>query len=332
MAAPSKTKPSEERLLAIRDLAQANHQAAGSHPQIQGQGSYYGQPALKPPVWTWEIPLYFFIGGISGVSSCLAFFGQVFHLDSDVVRLLLWMGFVGAAICPMLLIADLGRPTRFLNMLRVFKIRSAMSLGAWILVAFSGCAFLGVAGNELVVHALGLPWSMWVRWLGEGSGAITGLLLASYTGVLIGATAIPVWNQNRRFLPAHFLTSGLGGASALVELAGYLIPATRILGLVTAGLETLYEFLFQFHRPQADGPLHQGKSGLWFRVAGLLEGPLALGVRIFWGSHPGGRYTAAVCFLLGSLLSRYAWIWAGRESAKQPEVEFAVQRSGQAKP
>ena len=121
----------------------------------------------------------------------------------------------------MLLIADLGRPGRFLNMLRVFKLRSTMSLGAWILVAFSGCAFLAVLSFELIARGFANPFFVSLLWLGEASGALTGLLLASYTGVLIGATAIPVWSENRTLLPAHFLTSGLGGASAILELAGF---------------------------------------------------------------------------------------------------------------
>ena len=73
-----------------------------------------------------------------------------------------------------------------------------------------------------------------------GAAALTGLLLASYTGVLLGATANPVWNQNRKLLPAHFLTSGLGGAVGILELAGFLIPATQILGFAASGAETLH--------------------------------------------------------------------------------------------
>src|SRR5580698_4841074 len=126
MAPLPKPKATEERLAEIRQAAQENAAKArsSSHPQIEGRGSYYGLPALKPPVWTWEVPLYFFIGGISGVSACIAFLAHVFRLDPAMIRVLLWVALGGAGICPVLLIADLGRPLRFLNMLRVFKLRS----------------------------------------------------------------------------------------------------------------------------------------------------------------------------------------------------------------
>jgi hypothetical protein len=330
----STPKATEERLREIRRAAAESAASPGvaKHVQIQGHGSYYGLPALKPPVWTWEVPLYFFIGGIAGVSSCIAFIAHLFGAQAGLIRLALWIGLIGAAICPILLIADLGRPSRFLNMLRVFKLKSPMSMGAWILVAFSGCAFLGVAGSELTLLGYGSPVVSAVGWLGEASGAVTGLLLASYTGVLIGATAIPVWSVNRRFLPAHFLTSGLGGAAAVLELSGFLIPATQTLGFTVAGIETIFEVLFEVRKSPADGPLHHGYSGIAFRIAGLLEGPVALVIRALWGSAPGGRCAAAICFLTGALISRYAWIWAGRLSAKRPGDQFALQRSGGLKP
>jgi hypothetical protein len=211
-------------------------------------------------------------------------------------------------------------------MLRVFKLRSAMSMGAWILVAFSNCAFLAVLCFELILRGFANPFSSSMLWLLEGSAAITGLLLASYTGVLIGATAIPVWSENRELLPAHFLTSGLGGSAAILELAGFLIPATQILGFVGSGLETLIEVFLEVRKRPVDAPLHHGRSGKTLRVAGLLEGPAALLLRAFLGSSHTGRYAAAVCFLLGSLLSRYAWIWAGRASANDPHALFNLQR------
>jgi hypothetical protein len=327
---------SEDRLQEIKRIAGETSLAPGvakpaAHPQIQGHDSYYGLPALKPPTWTWEIPLYFFLGGISGISGCMAFVAHLFHAGPALGRMLLWMGFIGSAVCPILLIADLGRPSRFLNMLRVFKWRSAMSMGAWILVVFSGCIAPALLANELMLRGFNWPILSFIQWSAEAGGVVTGLLLAGYTGVLIGATANPVWSKNRRILPVHFLTSGLGGAAAILELAGFLVPVTQMLGIVASGVETVLELIFEVRKPEVDAPLHHGPSGVAFRIAGLLEGPAALLLRLFW-KLPQGRLVAAVCFLAGSLLSRYVWIWAGRISAKQSDTEFRRQRAGGAKP
>lgn len=340
MTTASKIKPkaTEERLEEIRESARriapppppdiaVKTATGGLNPSQTG---YYALPLLKPPTWTWEVPLYFFLGGISGMSACIAFAAQVFEAPTSLIRLALWMGLIGASICPALLIADLGRPLRFLNMLRVFKWRSPMSIGSWILVGFSGCVFVAVVGIELVVRGFTHPAIVTALWLGEAAGALTGLLLAGYTGVLLGATANPVWNQNRKLLPAHFLTSGLGGAVGILELAGFLIPATQILGFVTSGIETGIEILLTVQKGIADKPLHRGVSGRTLRVAGMLEGPVALLIRAVWHAEPWGRYAAASCFLLGALMSRYAWIWAGRESSHDAATLFAVERGKKA--
>lgn len=321
MKTSAKPKATEERLDEIREAALQAEPTQG----VQAGASYYGLPVLKAPVWTWQIPLYFFLGGISGVSACIGFVAQLFHSDPALVRVSLWIGLIGAAICPMLLIADLGRPSRFLNMLRVFKLQSPMSMGAWILVAFSNFAFLSVVCFEVILRGLTNPFLVSLLWLLEGTAAITGLLLASYTGVLIGATAIPVWSRNRELLPAHFLASGLGGSAAILELTGFLMPATQILGFVASGIETLLDIFLEVRKKPVDAPLHHGRSGTTLRVAGVLEGPAAVLLRVFFGSSHTGRYAAAVCFLLGSLLSRYAWIWAGRASAHDPHALFNLQ-------
>jgi formate-dependent nitrite reductase membrane component NrfD len=276
-------------------------------------------------VWTWEVPLYFFIGGIAGISACIAFAAQLFDRDPALIRDALWIAFVGSAICPVLLIADLGRPARFLNMLRVAKIQSPMSVGAWTLVAFSGCVFVALAGHEIILRGYGSPILVGIRLAGEVTGALTGLILAAYTGVLIGATANPVWSHNRRAISPHFLTSGLGGSSAILELLGFIIPATQLIGVIAASLETLFGVHFELSRLPVNAPLHRGKSAWAFRIAGVLAGPIALLVRLV-SDNPPGRRAAAICFLLGALLSRYAWIWAGVASAKDPEALFQIQR------
>ena len=124
-------------------------------------------------------------------------------------------------------ILDLGRPHLFINMLRVFKPESVMSMGAWILVAFGMCVLPGLIALELqTCRAFGGALD---QILGIAAGilifgsAVFGMLLATYTGVLIGATAIPAWFLHHRLLPIHFGTAGLGSAAALLELLGHRI-------------------------------------------------------------------------------------------------------------
>ena len=294
-------------------------------PQIRGRDGYYGLPVLKAPVWTWQVPLYFFVGGIAGMSACLALVGQLFGTEAALVRSALWVALIGAAICPIFLISDLGRPGRFLAMLRVAKIQSPMSVGVWILVAFSGCTFVALLAKELILQGHGSELIGGLNWAGECTSALTGLILAAYTGVLIGATANPVWSHNRRALPAHFLGAALGGAAAVLELLGFLIPATQLIGIAAAAIETLLGAGFELSRLPVNAPLHRGKSALAFRIAGVMAGPGALVLRLISGTAP-ARRAAAICFLAGTLLSRYAWIWAGRASAMDPGALFQIQR------
>lgn len=330
-----RARASEERLEQIRrEALETGRVASGAGADssatvssIIGAESYYNLAVLKEPTWTWEVPLYFFVGGIAGVSSVIALAAQLFHGPAPLIRVALWMALGGASICPVFLISDLGRPSRFLNMLRVFKWRSPMSMGTWILVTFSGCSFMALAGNELLYFGYANELVTTLRWAGEFSAATTGLLLASYTGVLVGATAIPVWNQHRHLLPAHFLTSGLGGSAAILELFGFLIPATQMIGFAAAGIETLVGFVLELFRGVVEAPLHHGKSGWTMRISGTLEGPVALVVRLLWGGTSTGRHAAAICFLVGALCSRYAWIWAGRASARDPKALFALQHA-----
>lgn len=323
-------KASEERLDEIRKAAAEFVPPGGgtgsAHaPQIRGREGYYGLPVLKAPVWTWEIPLYFFVGGIAGISACLALVAQLSGSEASLIRSALWVALIGAAICPVFLIADLGRPGRFLAMLRVAKIQSPMSVGVWTLVAFSGCTSVGLLAEELIVRGHGNELIVGLNWAGECTAALTGLLLAAYTGVLIGATANPVWSHNRHALPAHFLAAALGGAAGVLELLGFLITPTQLIGIAAAAIETLLGAHFELSRLPVNAPLHRGKSAIAFRIAGVMAGPGALILRLV-SDAASVRRTAAICFLAGTLLSRYAWIWAGRASAQDPEALFQMQR------
>jgi hypothetical protein len=211
-------------------------------------------------------------------------------------------------------------------MLRVFKPRSPMSLGAWTLVAFSSAAGLAVVFQELHLLGYGDSFSLAVEWLAEILGAITGLILASYTSVLIGITAIPVWSENRKLVPAVFLTGALGSAAAVLELLGFTVPATQFIGIVASTVEIAIAILIEVRARYVDRPLREGALGWWLRSAGVLAGPLALSIRIAGAHSPQLRYAAALCFISGALITRYAWIAAGRASSRDPQALFLVQR------
>jgi hypothetical protein len=243
----------------------------------------------------------------------------------DLTRAALWITVAGAIISPILLIMDLGRPRLFLNMLRVFKYRSPMSVGAWILSMFGTCAVPACIAYELHFHhffsgGFDSFLSIAATLLTIGA-AFWGLGLATYTGVLIGATVVPAWFLHRVLLPIHFGTAGLGCAVALLTLLGFQLRPLFFLLMLTANIETLLWIWLEIDKHgAADRALHAGRSGWLIRAGELLCGPLPLilGLTNFvpW---------AALSFLIGALCSRFGWISAGRVSGKDPEAVFASQ-------
>lgn len=275
--------------------------------------SYHGLPLLKGPVWTWEVPSYFFIGGAAGASAVLSAMAQITGGDERLVRDARWIAAVGANVSTPLLIADLGRPDRFLHMLRVFKLQSPMSVGAWTVAAF-GAASTAAAFARLVRTRTNLP----VRVLENASAAVaagTGLVMSTYTGVLLGATAIPVWKEHVRLLPVHFGASALASAVALLELLGHDDRALQALGIGAAVFETAAGVVIEGTEDRESEPLRHGPTGRLTRLGGTLSGPVPLVLRLL-----GARKAAAVATLAGSLITRFAWVEAGRASARDVDV------------
>jgi formate-dependent nitrite reductase membrane component NrfD len=282
--------------------------------------NYYGLPLLKPPVWTWEVPAYFFVGGAAGAAAVIAVAARLSGGRDELVRDARWVAAVGGAVAPPLLIADLGRPERFLNMLRVFKLQSAMSVGAWTLVAFSNAA-AAAAGADLLDRAT--KGRVPVRVIGnaaEALAAASGLVLSTYTGVLIGATAIPAWSANVKVLPVHFAASGVGAAVSLLELLGHRDPALNVLGAGAAAVETLIGASLELRNGEALVPLKNDWSGAVTRI-GVLSGPLPLALRLLAGRSPSARKAAAVSTMMGSLMTRVGWLSAGRSSIEGSKEE-----------
>ena len=331
----AKSRITEDRLDALKQEAVRTGRVqqsgivpvASPLPKQPVGNSYHKNPVLKPPTWTWQVPLYFFVGGVAGISALIGVVAHVVN-NTGLLRAGLWIGLTGALLSPPLLIADLGRPERFLNMLRVLKPRSAMSLGAWTLSAFSLAIGLAVICHELIVARHGNEFLVVIDWLAEITAAMTGLILASYTSVLLGVTAIPVWSENRKLVPAIFLTGALGSAAAILELLGFRLAATQFIGIVASTVEIVIALRIEHRNRYVDRPLREGAVGWLTRVGALLAGLFSLILRAFWSNNPEFRDSAALCFIAGALIARYAWIAAGRVSSRDPQALFQIQRVG----
>lgn len=273
---------------------------------------YYGLPLLKEPVWTWEVPTYFFVGGAAGAAAVVGAAAQITGGDRDLVRDARWIAAAGAALSGPLLVGDLGRPERFLNMLRVFKVQSPMSVGAWTLTAFGTFASASVFAEEMRKRTR-LP----VRVVGDAAAmlsAATGLAMATYTGVLIGATAIPIWSKHLRILPLHFGASAISSAVSMLELLGHDEKALNLLGFAAAACETWLGYTIE----------RQGGIGITGKIGGAFSGPLPLLLRVAGFASKRFRKAAAASSLLGSLITRFAWIEAGKTSSRDLRVPLAL--------
>ena len=320
----------ERRLVELRREAELRGEVRGGGIRPQGapfptaspETGYYGIPLLKRPSWTWEIPLYFFVGGAAGAAAVMGAIADYTGADPKLVRDARWIAAAGALISPALLISDLGRPERFLNMMRVFKPQSPMSVGVWTLLGFSGGATAAAfAGFMRERYGPSLP----IRVLenaGQAASLAFGLPFFNYTGVLIGATAIPVWNENAGNLPLHFGSSGVSAAVGLLELMGHeKSRALQALGLGAAIIECWEGWRIESRQLPGLGPLKHGVSGALVRTGGVLSGPVPAALRaLSWATGKERsrrlRRWAGISAVAGSLLTRIAWIHAGHVSAQ----------------
>ena len=177
-----------------------------------GHDSYYGRPILKEPVWKPEVGWYLFTGGLAGASASLSLAARLTG-NRSLARTSSLVAAAAVNVSPLLLVKDLGRPERFLNMLRVFKPTSPMSVGSWLLAA-TGTAQSAATTCELLDV---LPR---VRGGAQACSGMLGPALATYTGALLSDTAVPVWHEARRELPAVFAASSCASAGAAATLVG----------------------------------------------------------------------------------------------------------------
>lgn len=289
--------------------------------------SYYGLPVIQQPVWSWTIPAYFFTGGAAGAASVLAAVASLSgkrSLERLVFRARL-LAAGGTAVSTALLVYDLGKPARFLNMLRVFRPTSPMSVGSWVL-AGSGATSGLAAVAQLVPGFGGLA-----RAAGAAAG-IFGLPLSGYTAVLLSNTAVPLWAGARIALPVVFAGSAMASAASLLEL----LPSGRAertvlrrFGLagkaveIAASLAVEAEVASQALR--AAKPFKTGRSGiLWKGALALTLSSLVLGL-VPRRSRAQSLATSLLA-IAGALASRFAIHEAGKASAADPHATFETQR------
>jgi hypothetical protein len=215
-------------------------------------------------------------------------------------------------------------------MLRVFKIQSPMSVGAWVLALFGSSAG-AAAFAQFVDDRFEVRFIRVLGNLAEGFAALMGLPLATYTGVLIGATVIPAWNHNVKTLPIHFGMSGLGAGVSILELVGNDdSPALNLLGMGASAVETFEGVQLEFRRdPQVNRPLKHGVTGWTTRLGGILSGPVPLALRLIASASGSRRLRrlAALSSIAGSILTRVGWIYAGHESARDWRIPLQIKET-----
>jgi formate-dependent nitrite reductase membrane component NrfD len=282
--------------------------------------SYYGHPVIKEPTWTWEIPCYLFAGGLAGASAVLSSAAKLFG-NEKLSKTALYIGAAADAVSPALLISDLGRPERFHHMLRVFKVTSPMSVGSWVLVT-SGAA----SNTQALLELLGILKP--VKAAAEIVSTIVGPPLATYTGVLVADTAVPVWHEGRQELPWIFGASAAASAGAAACLfldpddAG---PARRLAvggvaaeGALMQAMELRLGEVGEVYRQGAAGTFARAAKGLAVAGAALLA---TRGRRSRGAAGLGG---ALVC--AGELCLRWSVYKAGFQSARDPKYTVKPQR------
>jgi hypothetical protein len=282
--------------------------------------SYYGKPVLNAPVWeATDIAGYLFLGGLAGGSALLGAGAQV--TGRPALAAAAKAGAFGAGcVSVAALVHDLGRPARFLNMLRVIKLTSPMSVGSWLLGGFVPAA--GVAAACALTGRL--PRIGAAATVGS---ALLGPAVAAYTAALISDTAVPAWHDGYREMPFVFTGSAAmaaGGLGLLAAPPGETAPA-RILALAGLAVEATAFERMKHRIGMAGEPYGTGRGG------GYLKAGQALSLLGLAGALTGrrGRAVSAAsgaAFLAASAATRFGIFHAGVASAQDPKYTVVPQR------
>ncbi len=291
--------------------------------------SYYGRPVVRETVWGPDIPSYLFLGGLAGASSGLA---AGAHLTGNRELALAAKAAAAGAISLSMaaLVHDLGRPTRFVNMLRVLKVTSPMSVGSWIVSGYAPLALAAAACNIT-------PRLRWAGTVATVGAAALGPAVASYTAVLLSDTATPAWHGAYPELPYLFVGSAASAAGGFGMLAVHPDRARQAVRLAAAGAtaELAARHLLERRLGVNAEPYRTGRAGILLKaaegltVAGLAGTVLAgtvLAGTVLAGQRRATAACAGVALLAASALTRFGVFEAGRTSARNPKYTVGPQR------
>jgi formate-dependent nitrite reductase membrane component NrfD len=295
--------------------------------------SYYGRPVIKPAPWGHDVAAYLFLGGVAGGSAVLAAGAQL--TGRAALRRNCRLGALGSVgLGAVFLVRDLGRPERFLNMLRVIKLTSPMSLGSWILSVFSAGASVAAAAEADRLTGQRLPLGPLRRVLGVVEGpagleaAAFGPLLAVYTAVLLADTSTPTWNDARDELPFVFVSSASlasAGLAMVTTPVAQTAPARRLAVLGVIGDLAATHVMRRRMDPVAAEPLHDGRAGTLLRLSEALAVAGGIGT-VLGGRRRGVAAASGLALVAASALTRFGIFEAGIASAKDPRYTIEPQK------
>ncbi|MCP1387418.1 polysulfide reductase NrfD [Corynebacterium sp. TA-R-1] len=307
--------------------------------EFEQYDSYYGRPIVKFPPWEWPIAGYLFLGGVAGGSALLGV-GAGATGNRELQRNARITAAGASALGSLFLVADLGRPERLLNMFRVFKLSSPMSVGSWILGPFSTAAAVAAAAevDELSGEILPLPdfARSFLHAAATPAGVFSGLLgapLAVYTAVLLGDTSVPLWQHARKDLPALFVSSAASAASgaALVTTSTEHNGPARALAAIGAASDIAATKVLEKNlEAPLEETMHDGKAGTLLKTAEVLVAAGGIGAAL------GGRNRvvaalSGAALMAGSCLTRFGIMAAGKRSTEDPKYVVEPQRARLAK-
>jgi formate-dependent nitrite reductase membrane component NrfD len=295
--------------------------------------SYYGRPVVKPAPWGLDVAAYLFLGGVAGGSAVLAAGAQL--TGRDALRRNCRLSALGSvSLGAVFLVRDLGRPERFVNMLRVIKLTSPMSLGSWILSACSTGAAVAAAAEVDRLTGGRLPLGPLRRVLRVVEGpagleaAAFGPLLAVYTAVLLADTSTPTWNHAHDELPFVFVSSASlasAGLAMITTPAAETAPARRLAVLGVIGDLVATQVMHRRMDPVVAETLHDGRPGTMLRLSEALAVAGGIGT-VLGGRRRGVAAASGLALLAASALTRFGIFEAGIRSAKDPRYTIEPQK------